>query len=284
MSNYVTLTLHEPEETIVCDFGAALKPFPNGAIGNPITDYFFNTGNLVRKIVDTRYSNDAEILGLLVLGVVSAAEFYFRTILSEIARTCPLCVRHTEAINIPSGSHSFYENSAFSSSISAFEHESLADAKKIATEVKRFVGVQCTEDASVKKALEDFELLCEMRHCFVHARGFVSLKAIRAIGGERKVHKILIAQDQAFDFIKISHNAVRALNHYLSREILNRWIDRDVLLGAWKQDKKIFCQYWSVFSKAGEDSYAGSVQGAYAQIRPVILARKQAIAAKVNKR
>ncbi|WP_447772353.1 hypothetical protein [Variovorax boronicumulans] len=273
--------LHYPEETVACDFSSVLIPFPEGNMENPISDYFLTTGGLVKKIIDTKYSNDADILGLLVLGVVSAAEFYFRTVLSELARACPLCIQHTEAINIPSGSVAFYSKSGFSSVMSAFEHESLADSKKIISEIKRFVGFSCSDNSSVKKALDDFELLCELRHCFVHSRGFVGLKAIRALGGARTVQKVLIKQQQALDFIKLSHNAVRAVNHYLSNEVVNRWIDKDVLSGQWTSDKTIFTRYWRLFAKKGEDSYLGSPQKAYAIVRPKILKRRQAIAAKV---
>lgn len=282
MFSYVTLALHHPEETVTCDFTSALVPFPNGPMANPITDYFLNTGNLVKKIIETKYADDAEILGLLVLGVISAAEFYFRTILSELARSCPLCVQHTETVNIPSGSIAFYAESAFSPTMSAFEHESLADSKKIAAEIKRFGGFACAESSSVKNALNDFELLCELRHCFVHSRGFVGPKAARAIGGARAVHKVLIKQQQALDFIKVAHNAVRAVNHYLSNEVLNRWIDNDVLSGKWAVDRGLFTCYWKLFAKHGEDSYLGSAQKAYSIVRPIVLKRHQAIAAKVT--
>lgn len=282
MSNHVTLSLHHSEETVACDFSAALVPFPFGSIENPISDYFQSTGSLVKKIVDTKYSDDPEILGLLVLGVVSSAEFYFRTILSELSRTCPVCVTHTEPINIPSGSNAFYLKSGYSSAMSAFEHESLADSKKIANEIKRFSGFVCADNSSVKKSLDDFELLCEIRHCFVHSRGFAGLKAIRVLGGQRTLHKVQINQAQALDFIKLSHNAVRAVNHYLSNEVLNRWIDRDVLCGKWASDKKIFTQYWKLFAKQGEDSYGGSMQDAYKVVTPLILKRQQAIAARVS--
>lgn len=284
MSNHVTLTLHLPEETVACDFSASLIPFPSGAMENPISDYFTTTGSLTKKIIDTKYADDSEVLGLLVLGVVSSAEFYFRTVLSELSRTCPKCVLHTEAINIPSGSVAFYAKSRFSSMMSALEHESLADSKKIAGEIKRFCGFSFAETSSVKKALDDFALLCELRHCFVHARGFAGLKAIRALGGDRVIHKILIKQQQALDFIKLSHNAVRAVNHFLSNEVVNRWINEDVLSGKWAVDRKLFTRYWKLFAKHNEDSYSGSPQKAYALVKPVVLKRRQGgIAAKVAK-
>ncbi len=280
MSDHVILTMHLPEETVDCNFAGAVVPYPGPPTNNPITDYFATTGGLVIKIVDTKYGNDSEVLGLLVLGVLSAAEFYFRSVLSELSRMCPVCVSHTEALNIPAGSFSFYSKSGLPSAMSAFEHESLADSKRIVSEIKRFAGITCPDNSSVKKALDDFELLCELRHCFVHARGFVGLKAARALGVPRSLQKILIQQTQALDFIKLSHNAVRAVNHHLSKEILNRWIDRDVLVGKWTSDKRLFSQYVGLFTKNGEDSFSGVASKAYATVRPVILKRQQAIAAK----
>ena len=281
MSNHVSVTLHNPEETVTCDFAAALVEYPLGNQRNPISDYFGTTQNLIQKIISTKYADDAEVLGLLVLGVVSSAEFYFRSVLSELTRTCPLCERHVEALNIPVGSIPFYSKTAFASAIAAFEHESLADSKKITAEIKRFAGFACADNSSVKEALDDFELLCELRHCFVHARGFAGLKAARAIGGTRTLQKVLIGQSQALDFIKLSHNAVRAVNRYLCNEVLNRWIDKDVLTGVWRDDKRLFVKLWNLFAVAGEDGYDGSLAKAYATVKPVILKRKQAIAAKV---
>jgi len=282
VSSHVTLSLHQPEETVDCDFPAALVSYPPGSTINPITDYFVTTGNLIKKIVDTKYSNDAEILGLLVLGVVSCAEFYFKSVLSQLTRVCPICESHTEALNIPIGSIAFYAQSGFPYVMSAFEHESLADSKKISNEVKRFANLTCSDNSSVKKALDDFELLCELRHCFVHARGFAGLKAVRAMGGTRTLQKVLVKQQQALDFIKLSHNAVRAINRFLSEETLNRWIDKDVVVGEWATDKELFGRYLNLFGKSGEDAYSGSAPKAYAQVRPVILKRQQAIAAKVG--
>ena len=49
MSEHVSLVLHQPEETVECNFTAALEPYPGGSENNPITDYFFTTGSLVKN-------------------------------------------------------------------------------------------------------------------------------------------------------------------------------------------------------------------------------------------
>jgi len=280
VSKHISLVLHYPEETVDNNISIVLEPFPNGPIDNPITDYFENSDRLIKKIVDNRYSGDSEILGLLVLGVISSAEFYFRAVLSKLARTCPVCLSHAENVSIPFGSAAFYSNSTFGPVMSAFDHFSLADSKRIVDEIKRFSGFGCKNNTSLKKALGDFEELCEIRHCLVHSRGFVGLKSMCFFDGNRSHHKVLVNQNTALDLIKLSHNVVRAVNHHLSTEVLNRWIDRDFLSGEWSKDKELFVKYWSLFSKSGEDEYNGVAHTAYTKARKVILARRRGMAEK----
>ena len=282
MSKHVELTLHLSEETVTCALDSALIEYVPTSTANPITDYFSATSVLIKKIVNEKYPNDSEILGLLVLGVVSCAEFYFRSVLSVLGAICPLCEVHSESVNIPLGSIRYYSKSGFPTAMATFEHSSLADMKAIANEIKRFAGFNCMDDSSVKRALQDFEILCEVRHCFVHTRGFVGLKAARAIGGKRALQKLLIQQTEALDLIKFSHNAVRAVNRYLANQILTGWIDGDVLAGDWVSDRESFTRLWKLFAIPKEDEFAGSVRKAYAKVRQSVLKRRQAIAAKVR--
>lgn len=281
MSDHVALSLHRSEEAISCNFDDALVPLPAKVTINPISDYFESTGGLTAKIVSTKYADDSEVLGLLVLGVVSSAEFYFRSIFGELLELCPLCKRHTEAVNIPVGSFAYYESSGYSHAMSAFEHESLADSKKIIAEIKRFSGFNAADDGSVKRALDDFEKLCEIRHCFVHARGFAGLKAARALSdSKRTLQKVLMNQSSALDLIKLSHNAVRAVNRYLANAVVNRWIDRDVLAGEWLVDKPLFERYVHAFFVKSEDAYSSTPYRAYSTVRSAVVRRNQAIAAR----
>jgi len=98
---------------------------------------------------------------------------------------------------------------------------------------------------------------------------------MRALGGERSLHKILLQQEQALDLIKISHNMVRAVNHFLADQTLNRWIDEDVLSGSWREDKRLFGRYWKLFTKADEDAYSGVAQNAYKDVRKIVLRRRR---------
>ncbi|WP_175699610.1 hypothetical protein [Burkholderia ambifaria] len=282
MSNYVRLQLHKSEEAVQISAPGLMHKFPGPTKESPIQEYFETANSLTAKIATSEHSDDAEILGLMLLGIVSAAEFYFRSALGGTLEICPISQRHAESINIPIAASQFYLGSGYSPALGSFEHESLADAKKIRGEIKKFTGFDIQDDTSANQAVEQFETLCELRHCLVHARGFAGLKACRALkSSERQLQKLLVGKTEAFELIKLSHNAVRAVNRFLVDSILNRWIDRDVLVGTWQADKKQFVALIEKFWVKGEDSFGSAPQTAYEPVKRVILMRKRAMAAKV---
>jgi hypothetical protein len=275
VSKHANLALHPREEAVTADVLGILKPFPGSGNANPITEYFRAADSLVRKITDSTYAADAEMLGLLLLGVVSAAEFYFRSVLGVAVTVCPLCCRNNDMLQVPIGSFEFYSGSGYSHALGAFEHESFADAKRIRTECKKLTGFDLNDDSSANKAIQDFEILCELRHCLIHARGFIGLKTCKALGVEqRSLQKILVGKKEIFELLKLSHNAVRAFNRFLAESILNRWIDQDLLSGGWKTDKKIFSAVIREFWIKGNDTFGSLCLKAYRPFQKAALARK----------
>ena len=281
MSKHVSLRLHAPEEQLDVSLPGATQQVPLGLQLSPIADYFDATSRLKGKILSAALSNDAEVLGLMIIGVISAAEFYFRSVLGRVIQICPLCARQAEATQVPVGAFSFYEGSDYSFALGAMEHESLADAAKVATYINKLTGFKASDDSSVAAALQGYESLCELRHCLAHARGFVGLKGSRALGLEqRALSKVLVSQTGAFELLKLSHNAVRSVNRFLLNSLVNRWIDREVLSGVWADDRTKFEMAWRSFSMAGEDGFNGNMRSAYAIVRKSIVKRQQAIAAR----
>lgn len=281
MSKHVSLRLHEPEEQLELSLAESIRQVPAGAQLSPIADYFDATSRLKGKILAAVNANDAELLGLMIIGVISAAEFYFRSVLGRMIQICPLCIRHAESAQVPVGAFSYYDGSDYCFALGVMEHESLADAAKVTSYVSRLTGFKTGDDSSVVAALQGYESLCELRHCLAHARGFVSLKGSRALGIEqRQLSKVLVAQDGALELLKLSHNAVRAVNRFLLDSLVNRWIDRDLLSGTWTEDRGRFEMAWRSFSIGGEDGFNGNMRSAYAVVRRVVIKRQEAIAAK----
>jgi hypothetical protein len=277
VANHATLSLHDSEEVVEVDFSALLQPVPNASPPNPITDYFLVTDTLKAKIIAAGLQNDSELLGLLTLGVVSSVEFYVRNILCGVASICPVASRTSEMSTVAFGSRSYFEHSPYSWLLSHFDSESLADAEKIKSACKRFTGLKLTDDSSVCKVLDDFEKLCELRHCFVHCRGFVGLKASHALSLEkRELQKALMTASQAFELLKLAHNVVRATNRFLLNSIANRWVDQGVITGTWATDGELFRALIDLFELRVNATRRVSAYNAYRPFQSA--ARKRAAA------
>lgn len=278
MFKHGTLELHDPEEDLSIKADDYVKAVPAWARLNPITEYFSSTDKLKQKIIQSSISDDAEILGLFSVGIISAAEFYFRSVFGVAISLCPISAKGFEMTNVPSGAHRFYDGSGLSYSIGCLEHESLADAKKIKAECKRFTSFNVTDSSSASKAVDDFELLCELRHCLVHSKGYVGLKASKALAiSSRSVHKVLLSKSQAFEVIKLSHNAVRAMNRFLVNSIANRWIDSDLISGDWKKDKPAFTALVGAFMIPAEAQHGANIYAAYRPFQRAAKLRHEAL-------
>jgi hypothetical protein len=248
---------------------------------SPISEYFDATDSLKVKILSSG-TNDSEMFGLLTIGVISAVEFYFRSIFCRVAEICPLAHRHAELILVPAGAADFFAESAFPRNIASFENESLADGKKIKSFGEKFTGIKLGDDTSVASAIDDFDRLCELRHCLVHSRGYVGLKAAHALELDlRSPQKILLKREHVFEALKTAHNAVRAVNRHLADTIVNRWIDAGVLTGDWRADRELFESIFVTFSMPGQDAYGGIAYRAYAPFRRAAKARAAAALARV---
>ena len=282
MSKHGTLELHDREETVAIDFAAVLKQVPSDSGFNPITDYFEVADKLKAKIVGAGGATDAEMLGLLTIGVISAVEFYLRNVFGAVPAICPIARRHVEMTPIHAGATEFYKDSSMPHLLSGFDGESLADGKRIRAASEKFCGIKLSDDASVNKVIDDFDRMCELRHCLIHSRGYVGLKASNALRlSSRSPHKILMDRAQVFEVLKISHNVVRGVNRFVAEQVADRWVDQGVLSGNWAEDKLAFTAFFRFFCMQGKDRYGGVAYRAYQSYGKAARARASALMARV---
>lgn len=277
MSKTVQLELNKPEEAIAIDLNKAVSECQLPSDTSAITDYFTHTQGLVTRFLKPEFSGDAIALSLLLLGVVSAAEFYFRSILAQCLEICPYALKHAERVQVPLGSISYYGTKPRALGLSVFEHKSLAGSAEIKNEVSRLLGIAIPSGSSVATALIGFDSLCELRHAAIHTRGFISSKAAADLGlPYGSLQKIDIIQASAFDLTKLSHNAVRSFNRFLINAILDRWIAKKHLTGTWKADKAAFTKLFNAFVHPDESTFSNNIRESYKTIQPALLSRANA--------
>jgi len=275
VSKHGALSLATSEEAVDVDFSCFIKDAPISVrAANPITEYFRATESLKAKIIHAAGSGDSELFGLLTIGIISAVEFYLRSVFSSVPLICPLARRHIEMATVPIGAIDFYALPGASHLAACFDHESLADGEKIKKLCEKFTGLKIATDGSAAKTIDDFGTLCEIRHCLVHTRGNVGLKASNALSLSSRVpSRVVITTDQALTITKLSHNVTRAINRFVSDGIVSRWVDNGLLVGDWDADKVLFTPVVRFFEYSEESAQATNVYRRYLPFRKAALSR-----------
>lgn len=142
---------------------------PEGA-ASPIDVYWARISETLSYGTVDELSDNDFIGRLLLLGVVAAAESYFRSILSIVMEICPLAQAgaHEKAINL--GGLLWHGKSGFSRS--AFDNYSFASSKELKKAAKDFVGFDLSP-ADFQDVLTDFDKICHLRHGIVHGDGLL---------------------------------------------------------------------------------------------------------------
>src|SRR5439155_1081418 len=84
---------------------------------------------------------------LLVLGLVSGVELYFRAILTGLLRCCPICRGHAADQVIPFGAIDYYGSDEVEWGL--FDAMSLAGATEIRTRTQRLLAIDVRPGTSV---------------------------------------------------------------------------------------------------------------------------------------
>jgi hypothetical protein len=233
------LQVCEPEEASVLSTG----DFCSDTIapgGSPIDDYYEYVEHLLTLGDEVALQASPTLGRLLVLGLVSGVELYFRAILAGLLRCCPICRAHASDQLIPFGTLDYYGSDDVEWGL--FDAMSLAGAREIRTRTQKLLAIEIRAGTSISAALDEFDKVCHLRHAAVHSRGTLSRGNAVALGigrdaGRRTLTISLPALHQA---AAACHSVVRAYDRFLFEQTLHRWFGTEMLTGEWESDRRIF--------------------------------------------
>lgn len=237
----------KPESTHPLDPDAfCFESSPPGT--SPIDDYYDYIGHLM-TLGDEPSLDDSEVLGrLLLLGLVSGVEQYFRSVIAGVLRACPESRRAAADQVIHFGAIDHYGPDGVEAAL--FDAASLADTDNIRKRTHKLLGIHIQDNTSVSAALREFEKVCVMRHAAVHSRGTLGRGNVRDLsietpeGATMVLHLTFATLQQAG---AACHDVVRAYNRFLFRELVERWGSNGSLSWNWQDDKKPFSQLADLF-------------------------------------
>lgn len=221
--------------------------------GAPIDMYRRSVRSLL-SYGDSSTLNATPFLGrLLVLGLVSAAEGYFRGVLSACIEMCPVAQAGASAKQIHLGGLLWHGKTGFSRS--AFEHTSLSSASDLKKVFRDYLSFEL-DDRTFKSMLEEFETVCQIRHGIVHGDGLLPGRNAVLLDVPRFTTpvRITVGYAELQEIAAVVTSLVATVNRQLFSEMCARWAIKWRNRADWapETEDKRFGEIWSAFHSREE--------------------------------
>lgn len=240
--------------------------------GSPIDIYYNRVEKLLVRAQAAQSANEDELIPLLFLRLISATESYSRDLLSRLPALCPFIWKHCskEMVSLGAGFH--YSRNIIP--VATLEHVSFCTKGEIHKQTLKITNCHPVSDGSLRVAIENFELVSQLRHSIVHSYDELFYNNVKELGildsaGSRFAVKISPIVFQ--NFVSICYSFVRAYNRFLLDSILQNWIDQNHLSFEWKNDKEKFSQLFDCFYSRKDSEGSLNAYRAFLKTRKKVL-------------
>jgi hypothetical protein len=219
-----------------------------GDYSSPIDCFYCHSQKLTKAAAVVLPEHD--VLGpLLMVGLISATENYFRGIFALMLNTCPLSRRNAADHPVALGAVLWHDLSKQSKG--AFEHMSFASAKSVKKNSNNILGYSIGDKSPVGTILAEYESICQLRHGAVHAGAELPGKNAIALGMTKTpgVVAVNVGISQLQEVLDICTTLVCQFNSSLFAEMVKRWAEDWRRLPSWDSDgaDASFMALWNSF-------------------------------------
>lgn len=246
-------------------------------------DVFFDNGKQLYKLLEET-NPYSEILGnLVLLGYISAVESYFRHIIRKIILIDSDSFKACETIDVSFGSAFGHSKNDLLPEI-LLERTSFASQEKILKAVNNFIGLKRQVfPPDVKMVLDEFTIVCELRHCIIHRSGKLGSSNALKLGLKdhfTNIEKpVKLSMLSISEIISVCHNTVKVMNNYFYKELMMRLISdyhnddnyKAKIHTKWtwiyQKDKDEFKKYFGIFISKISPPINNKMADAYADYK-----------------
>lgn len=246
-------------------------------IESPIDEFRRNLAEINKLYLRAEQREEyVPMLGSLVyLGMVSAAEGYFRSLLRRLICQDSVCEAKAATRTVTYGAAIHHVPQLLPESL--FEGMSLASAIKVSTELRNLCGIEVPD--SLRQLFQNFEAISQVRHCGIHRFGKLGSQQALLLGIDQ--HKPLLEKPLALQVQHLQEIAdalqalIHAVNSLCFSEILKRThtagptgrererLYQEVWQQDWEADKTRFTLYYDIFASTSKPDPSAPVKDVY---------------------
>ncbi len=195
----------------------------------------------------------------LSASAVAVADDYFRSMFVEVIDVCPLAAQRTGSLEtrleyVSKGSRAEAMRDILSLS-------SFASMSTVSGWLKQVVGVKALP-IDLKRVLQDYETVCQVRHVAIHTGGHVTNLNAEKLGVPVGAWLYPDSSKAVYEIIAVVAAAVRAFNQATLDAVIGGWLDAGLLSGEWENDRPLFAPLWrSFYSERDRASAVASNNG-----------------------
>ncbi|GHD38455.1 hypothetical protein [Streptomyces galbus] len=260
-----------PPETTNAEFSACCVKSETG--DSPIDAFYGNLSDVLRLGLPDALAKNDTLGRLLALGIVTGTESYFRSIFLGLINTCPLVREKVADQLIALGAVDYYGPSKLGMGL--FEGVSFASESEIKKRSGSLLGFSWQPHSSLAIALNNFDVVCHIRHASVHSHGVLSRGNAKALGLRSREETTQIVLDFAHlqKIALICTSAVREFNLMLYKATVEKWVQNRILVGAWSADKVLMRSAFDLFRSRVDGTSPRDAYRSYLALQPLIRQR-----------
>lgn len=195
-----------------------------------VDNFYSTTSEINTKCTpDFVSTNGTTISGLMLVGLISATENYFRDILGSILSICPISQNKSAEQKIQLGSLLWTEGSALNKT--AFEFMAFSNSKNVTETFNNFISHTIAQHGAWKSWLSEYDKLCELRHAVVHSDHIIAGKNAIKLALQKNKNPLRIKVDYANlqNASLVCTSMIQAANNELFEMVIKRWAE------SWRQ-------------------------------------------------
>ncbi|GLH70899.1 hypothetical protein GETHPA_24320 [Geothrix rubra] len=208
---------------------------------SPIDSYISQSNDIIKLATPAQLKTHPNLGGLVILGIVSFVEKYVRTILSSLVAINQNCRNRCYDMQIRFGSIDWYKHEQMG--LALIDRDPLSGSKEIKAKILNIIGLDINKNESVKASLQDYENLCEIRHCIVHAAGHIGANNAQKLNLPEPYNSSVVSVN--FGTIQTSiasmENLIRSLNLLIC--------DHVITTNFIHETNPIFSKDWSIINE-----------------------------------
>lgn len=214
---------------------------------------------------------------LLLLGYVSAVEGYMRALVRRLINCDPFSQNECESLQVAYGAVLHHNSDALSDAL--LEETVFSSGPSIGAALGKFVGFKSLS-ANTKGLIDQYDAICQLRHCCVHRFGKLGAKNATALGLARHSEflekRVLIRKADMVDIADLLFAMVKSINNevfgfVLKRSATAKLPDANVVGIGWtwkvREDSIRFAKYYSIFVSKNDATPSPSQRVIYEKFR-----------------